>query len=78
MRVITEDKLKDFFNTPERRDIQENTARIKRECGEIQADRETRLIAEHDYEDCDFHKCHICEQLAFERAEDSMDKGRHY
>lgn len=65
--------LDDFFNTPQQRDIQANTARIKRECIETQEAREARLTAEHDFDDCDGRDCWICEQRAYERAEDSMD-----
>jgi hypothetical protein len=69
MKVITKEELKDFFNTPRQRDIQAQTAKIKQECGEIQADREARLMAEHNYDDCELDYCWICEQRAYERGE---------
>jgi len=65
--------LNDFFATPRQRDMRANTVRIKRECIETQEARESRLTAEHDFENCDGRDCWICEERGRGRAEDNSE-----
>jgi hypothetical protein len=43
-------------------------------CAETQAQREARIRADHDYDDCELAKndggCWVCKDMALERAED--------
>ena len=73
MKVITRDELDDHFNSPKQRESQAQIAKIRRECVETQAQREARLTADHDFDDCEFAKdgdCWICDTYGYDRAED--------
>lgn len=76
MKVPNREEVDDFFNTKRQLELYAQRYRIKVECAEIQAEREVRLIAEHNYDDCDAEGCWICLERGRERAEDIKDAER--
>ena len=70
MRAPMGEGLKEFFNSKDQRESTARVTRVKKECVETQAQREARLMADHDFDDCEFAKagdCWICDMYGEER-----------